>query len=493
MATKQIPSLVLQHGDVGQWIIHRERTNYAPESTWHHCPEPMPGEILSSYFTRAAKANFAEPIRSLQVIDPCYKPRDLDFALREDLLQNIARRLKRDVWELKDMNISSHSRNDVILGGARYCPFCLEEDGKNTYFRYAWRLNFITVCTKHACYLEDKCPHCGSSVHYWETRFDQTITDCCTCGGSLLTATHHIRSIGPECRHVPLFFTFQETLLAVFRTEDWKGGVIGRVKFFNKFWRLAWAVRRFDAQREKCTIEIGDTWQTFKRDLISSTEKSFKAIFRTFAVLEEFPERLETPWICPVDGKRFSSVVYYTRHMRAHVIFSGTDVLQPVPSEPNTTRQVLGATGYETVIQEISGYISKLSLPQSFQSQVLADIVDFLMGFPTDIISREFTRERTYLLTVGLTWAFGRYYGITYNQLAIILGTEKGKVSNRVESFKVLIRKMGMSLPLAPLPSWAMCILSESHERLRVLSLIELRELAREINNLDFPWKQPCF
>jgi len=134
-----------------------------------------------------------------------------------------------------------------------------------------------------------------------------------------------------------------------------------------------------------------------------------------------------------------------------------------------------------------------LSLPQSFQSQVLADIVDFLMGFPTDIISREFTRERTYLLTVGLTWAFGRYYGITYNQLAIILGTEKGKVSNRVESFKVLIRKMGMSLPLAPLPSWAMCILRESHERLRVLSLIELRELAREINNLDFPWKQPCF
>ena len=69
-----------------------------------------------------------------------------------------------------------NSKNRLVVQGACYCPFCLEEDGENPYFRFFWRLNFIAICIKHKCYLQDSCPKCGADVRYWDTKFDQSKT-----------------------------------------------------------------------------------------------------------------------------------------------------------------------------------------------------------------------------------------------------------------------------------------------------------------------------
>lgn len=47
--------------------------------------------------------------------------------------------------------------------GLMFCPQCLKED-VNPFFRKIWRLAFVTTCTKHGCYLLDRCPNCSSPL-----------------------------------------------------------------------------------------------------------------------------------------------------------------------------------------------------------------------------------------------------------------------------------------------------------------------------------------
>jgi hypothetical protein len=44
--------------------------------------------------------------------------------------------------------------------GQQFCPMCLAEDDA-PYLRRRWRLAIMTVCSRHAILLQDRCGHCG--------------------------------------------------------------------------------------------------------------------------------------------------------------------------------------------------------------------------------------------------------------------------------------------------------------------------------------------
>jgi hypothetical protein len=77
----------------------------------------------------------------------------------------------------------------------QFCPLCLSEG--EPYFRKQWRISLMTVCTKHACQLHDRCPECHSPIQPLKNEirtrhrlpFLGEITQCFQCGFNLKETT----------------------------------------------------------------------------------------------------------------------------------------------------------------------------------------------------------------------------------------------------------------------------------------------------------------
>lgn len=52
--------------------------------------------------------------------------------------------------------------------GLMFCPACLTE-GKTPYYRKSWRIAMNTVCLRHRCMLQDRCPMCKAGVAFTRT------------------------------------------------------------------------------------------------------------------------------------------------------------------------------------------------------------------------------------------------------------------------------------------------------------------------------------
>lgn len=82
--------------------------------------------------------------------------------------------------------------------GIQFCPCCLNEDGKQPYFRKAWRLGFMTCCLFHSVQLHDRCPKCQSPIDLkrLQRRKDELlfqpedIVHCSQCGFDLREAQY---------------------------------------------------------------------------------------------------------------------------------------------------------------------------------------------------------------------------------------------------------------------------------------------------------------
>ncbi|AMK76915.1 MerR family transcriptional regulator [Methylomonas methanica] len=59
----------------------------------------------------------------------------------------------------------------------RWCPLCL---GESAHLRGSWLLKISCVCNRHATWLQEKCPDCGSFQ-----RLDKVNFEICGCGASL--------------------------------------------------------------------------------------------------------------------------------------------------------------------------------------------------------------------------------------------------------------------------------------------------------------------
>ena len=63
----------------------------------------------------------------------------------------------------------------------RYCPDCL---GDKSYWRAAWSISLVTVCTRHKIRLLDTCPSCGRGLDWRDPRLN-----CCGGCGARLART----------------------------------------------------------------------------------------------------------------------------------------------------------------------------------------------------------------------------------------------------------------------------------------------------------------
>lgn len=179
---------------------------------WLFTVEPFEDELLSSWLTRIAKANFTTltALFSQNWGRKAYFNKDIDiYEYPEDFWKTLSVCTGVSVDRIKHMRlksyegyiqekISGHGRERWIITTSHeirydkrsralsYCPFCLQE---NPYYKKEWNLYFVNACTKHCCLLESQCPKCGTTLAPVYTQADQGMDYCFKCGVSLVDRT----------------------------------------------------------------------------------------------------------------------------------------------------------------------------------------------------------------------------------------------------------------------------------------------------------------
>lgn len=185
------------------------------KAPWPLHPQPIPGEILSSWLTRVAVAN------GMTVQRLCWESwshrdllmGDLDRNPPSELLDEMARRSKAPRDALQSMVLSSlegrlletfPSRKGWVPWilpasvrkrrsfGTQFCPDCLAEDEK-PFFRISWRLGFVTACLRHNRTLLDRCPSCKQGLRSLGLVYGQR-------RGALFLPIHFCRTCGVDLR-----------------------------------------------------------------------------------------------------------------------------------------------------------------------------------------------------------------------------------------------------------------------------------------------------
>lgn len=179
---------------------------------WLFTVEPFEDELLSSWLTRIAKANFTTVIGlfSQYWSGTSYFNKDIDiFDYPESFWQILSECTGVSIKRIYQMRLKSYEgyiqESIKSLGkqrwlvttsheikyyqrarGVCYCPLCLKENG---YYKKEWKLYFVNACTKHYCFLESQCPKCGAPLAPTYTQADQGIEFCFKCGANLLDRT----------------------------------------------------------------------------------------------------------------------------------------------------------------------------------------------------------------------------------------------------------------------------------------------------------------
>ncbi len=403
-----------------------------------------------SWFTRAAKANCADTSRLFERLlkhtaSSSHHFTDIfvDSRLQEEFLTALQPRVTVDLSEFEDFPHSMsqietrhHGQNFLAhpSKNARYCPACLEED-LDPYFRYSWHLPFVTVCPVHRLLLRDRCPHCHAPVNYWATTWKHSITSCFRCGKPLtseITFTSHARDEGS--------LLFQDRLLEVYLQGTLQAQPIDVESFF----------RDLSDYLVTESLDPGIALSLGPNAPISA-ERLFRALSLAFSA--------------------------YWRDFLGYKVEDG-------PARGSTL---------ERVNKIAEDYITRLNLPRGYGSQVLVDLEKFLARAPFDFVAKILHSRMFEIHVAGLVWGVGKFFGITQPRLGALIGRCKDTVGRSHSILKNWAREVGFTLPLAPSPDWADCILREVHGRFHLLSPEELAELTREFWTLDFPWRRVEF
>lgn len=174
---------------------------------WPFTPQPIKGELLSSYLARIAHAHGAKPYSFYAFHFPGVPiwNRDIDLSIQSGLLEKISACSGQSQATLQAMTLrawlvqlapnpravqpSGVTPWINALGifhrirtrfGMQYCPACLY---KTQAFLKIWRLAFVTVCPVHRVKLLDSCRHCDSPVMFHRT--EHFMVSCHACGRPL--------------------------------------------------------------------------------------------------------------------------------------------------------------------------------------------------------------------------------------------------------------------------------------------------------------------
>ena len=176
---------------------------------WPLRPALLPDETFSSWFARLATGHGLSPAELYRVAKAGAhpRPRDLDRYVEPDLQALLAERTGMPEEMLRNASFArwngqvfegddgcnklywlpvAGSENSKRSFGQQFCPDCLREDGI-PYLRLAWRLGFVTACTRHRTQLADRCSGCGEPVQILRTMPDKAIR-CWKCGIDLARA-----------------------------------------------------------------------------------------------------------------------------------------------------------------------------------------------------------------------------------------------------------------------------------------------------------------
>ena len=202
------------------------------QRAWPFTPQPVKGELLSSYLARIAHAHGMKPYSFYAFHFPGVPiwNRDIDLSIQSGLLEKISacsgqsqatlQAMTLQAWRLQ-LNFSAHAKQAAgispwvnALGifhrtrkryGMQYCAVCLHETSA---FLKIWRLAFVTVCPIHRIALHDSCTQCGAPVAFHRT--ERFMASCHVCGRSLA-----LPSIAVGDHTLTKRLAFQKTLLHI--------------------------------------------------------------------------------------------------------------------------------------------------------------------------------------------------------------------------------------------------------------------------------------
>lgn len=153
-------------------------------------PQPLPGEILSSWMVRLAFSN-GFPLHTfyshlLEFREALWN-RDIDRHPSEQLLKLLGLHTQQPLSTLREMTLcgyegvlftelSMHGDVKWLLplglfhrnrtrAGMQYCPLCMRAD-PTPYYRLSWRTALTVLCPIHNCVMGDVCPKCASPIMF---------------------------------------------------------------------------------------------------------------------------------------------------------------------------------------------------------------------------------------------------------------------------------------------------------------------------------------
>jgi hypothetical protein len=156
-------------------------------NTWPIKVKPQDDELLSSWLIRLAMAHGLKLQTFCHAVWPDLPiwNRDIDKCAENGLLSDLARLTTTPQEIVRQttlrayegllyehhnpfgttpwiMPIGVYHRTRRCFG-QQFCPKCL---ASHPFLKKQWRLAFVTLCTEHGVFLEDRCPRCGIPLHF---------------------------------------------------------------------------------------------------------------------------------------------------------------------------------------------------------------------------------------------------------------------------------------------------------------------------------------
>jgi len=209
------------------WTRTKKASRLSIIVIWPIHPQPLNGEILSSWMIRVAHANrykvhdfYSQYFgRNRQIWN-----RDIDQFAPEWLINGLTKHTGLSKETIEDMTLRSYGgvvsdrfknasvvRGLLALGiyhrkrrlyGQQFCPICLRAD-KTPYLRKAWRIASVCICDLHQTILQDRCNNCQRPMMAYRTdMFNKSgipiysgIDYCGTCRKRLVSNKPYSRKV----------------------------------------------------------------------------------------------------------------------------------------------------------------------------------------------------------------------------------------------------------------------------------------------------------
>jgi hypothetical protein len=187
--------------------------------------KPYNDELLSSWLMRLAKINYTNLSSMLHYIlkKTLKNNHNLTLHIKDLDLYNFNDTQKLAIYEVTKVKIENYqllkyigfldeditTKKKLWITSAnctkkwdvsnypRFCPLCLKE---KSYIKQYWRVMLYNICTKHSCFILDRCPKCKMGFKYQNNEYSKNIFECFYCNYDLRKAS--IKFISKQSKYL---------------------------------------------------------------------------------------------------------------------------------------------------------------------------------------------------------------------------------------------------------------------------------------------------